>query len=716
MNTTQQTVRRMALLVFALAIAAISALGADDNKPAPVEERELIALLQSTAPKADKALACKQLAVHGSKEAIPVLAPLLADEELASWARIALEAIPDASADEALRNSLDSLQGKLLVGAINSLGVRQDELAVDALTKQLRNTDSQVASSAAAALGHIGNAAATDALQQSIAGSSADVLSAVAEGLILCAERALSAGDAAQATAIYDQVRNAEVPRQRKLEATRGAILARRDEGIPLLLEQLQSPDKAMFQLALSTTREFPGNKLDKVLATEFAGLSPERAALTIQAMADRKDTVVLSAVLEAAARGPKPVRLAGIEALGRVGDATCLSPLLDIALESDADVVQGAKSSLATLPGDGVDHDIVSRLDGAKGKTYPVLLELVGERRVVAAVNDLVKALDNADASIRTVALTSLGETVPANKLSVLIEQVAAPKHKEDEQAARKALRMAAVRMPDREACAAELATALSKSSVPTQVALLEIVGEVGGTKALNTVATAAKSNEEQLRDVSSRLLGQWMTIDAAPVLLDLTQSAPGEKYQTRALRAYIRIARQFTMDEPERIAMCQNILKTANQPAEQKLLLDVLKRYPNLETLKLAVQARRDVPAVKSEATEATLAIAQKLAGNPAAVREVLSKANLDKVKLEIVKAEYGSGETQKDVTSTLQKQAADEFLVSLPKSSYNETFGGDPVPGSTKQLKIQYRINGKAGEASFAENDLIVLPMPK
>ncbi len=64
----------------------------------------------------------------------------------------------------------------------------------------------------------------------------------------------------------------------------------------------------------------------------------------------------------------------------------------------------------------------------------------------------------------------------------------------------------------------------------------------------------------------------------------------------------------------------------------------------------------------------------------------------------------AEYGAGSTQKDVTEVLRKQAGDLPLITLASSSYNASFGGDPVPGSVKQLKIQYRINGKTGEASF------------
>ena len=159
----------------------------------------------------------------------------------------------------------------------------------------------------------------------------------------------------------------------------------------------------------------------------------------------------------------------------------------------------------------------------------------------------------------------------------------------------------------------------------------------------------------------------------------------------------------------------MCQKALDAARQPAEQKLVLDVLKRYPSTEALKLAVKATQ-VPELKEEATQVALVIAQKLGGKGVDVQELLAKVGLDKVKVEIIKAEYGAGATQKDVTEVLQKQVGDLPLITLPSASYNDSFGGDPVPGSAKQLKIQYRINGKAGEASFAENALIILPMPK
>ena len=108
--------------------------------------------------------------------------------------------------------------------------------------------------------------------------------------------------------------------------------------------------------------------------------------------------------------------------------------------------------------------------------------------------------------------------------------------------------------------------------------------------------------------------------------------------------------------------------------------------------------------------------MAIIQKLGTKAGDARELLAKLGLDPMKVEIIKAEYGAGAKQKDVTATLQQHAGDLPLISLPSPSYSASFGGDPVPGTVKQLKVQYRINGKAGEASFAEDAIVMLPMPK
>jgi len=622
MNTrsSKKVIEFLSLLVLTSAVAIQPANGQASK---PKSQAELIAVLRSDAPESEKALVCKELSLYGSSEAVPELAKLLANERLSSWARIPLEAMPGSAADEALRTAAGQLQGRLLVGVINSIGVRRDAAAVDLLSSRLADKDAEVASASAVALGRVGNPAAAQSLRKALTAGPAAVRSAVAEGLVLCAERYLAESNSAEATKIYDEVRKAEVPRQRMLEATRGAILARGKDGIPLLVEQLRSNDKGLFQIALGTAREFSGGEVDKALAAELERAFPERAALIVLAMADRPKTVDLAAVLKAAGSAPKPVRLAAIGALGRIGNETCLAPLLDIAVESDADVAKKAKESLADLPGQSVDKEIASRLSSAQGKTYPVLIELVGQRRI-DAIPALIKALDRSDRAVRTAALTSLGNTVPDKYLSVLINQVISPKDSETAPVAQTALKMAAVRMPDREACAAELAAAMNRAPVEVKRLLLDILLEVGGTKALQAVATAAKSSDPALQDKASDVLGKWMTIDAAPVLLDLAKS--NGRYQGRAYRGYLRIARQFAASQQQRVEMCQTALDATRQPAEQKLVLDVLKAYPSVDALKLVVKAAQN-PELKSDAAAAAQAISEKLPKSPE-VRELMSK----------------------------------------------------------------------------------------
>lgn len=593
------------------------------------KESDLIGVLKSDSPPGDKAIACKRLAIYGTAEAAPELAKLLSNEQLAAWARIALEAIPGQKVDETLRKATESLNGRLLVGAINSIGVRRDAGAIESITPKLKDKDVEVASAVAVALGRIGNAAATQTLRQAIVTSPESVRSAVAEGCVLCAEKAMKDGNATLAAAIYDDIRKADVPKQRLVEATRGAILARKQDGLPLLLENLRSSDKVLFQLALKTAREMSGREIDSALAAELATVKPDRAVLVIQTMADRKDTVSLPAIVKAAGAGPKEVRMSAIDAIRRVGDTTCVSSLLTIAGETDAELTEAALTALSELPDQNIAKDILARLPKAEGSMLTALITVVGKRRI-EATQELVKSLKNTDKSVRAAAFKSLGTTVPPQSLDVLISQVVAPSNSDDLDFAKQALKTAAVRMPDREVCAAQLAKTMGTSELPTKVVLLDIIGAVGGTSALETIYTAAKGNTPELRDVSSRVLGEWLTYDAAPVLLDLVKTGPSDKFQGRLFKGYLRMAGQFARNPSERVAMCNEAFAAARQVGEQKSVLELIKKFPDVETLKMAIKAT-EIAELKADAIQTALVIAEKTKGNAEEVQKLLKEAGI-------------------------------------------------------------------------------------
>jgi hypothetical protein len=183
---------------------------------------------------------------------------------------------------------------------------------------------------------------------------------------------------------------------------------------------------------------------------------------------------------------------------------------------------------------------------------------------------------------------------------------------------------------MPDQDACTTELAAAMAKAPAATKVTILEIIADVGGSKALSTLGSSAKSNDPVLQDAGSRVLGKWNNVDAAPVLLDLAKTGPAQ-YRVRSLRGYIGLIRKFAMSDKQRAEMAQTAFDLSTQAAEQKLVLDVCKLHANPETLKVVIKARQ-VPELKDDATQTVLAMAKALSAKGVDVKDQLTKAGIE------------------------------------------------------------------------------------
>jgi HEAT repeat protein len=714
MTTISQTKRCLAFVAAAVLLTTATTVYAVGELPKIPSESILIETLK-TKPAAEKAIACKQLAIVGTKDCVPELAKLLRDEELSSWARIALEAIPDQSADQALVDAAGELKGKLLVGTINSIGAKRIPAGTDVLTKRLKHKNLQVASCAAVALGKIGNEEATKTLRAELKNPASKLRGPVAEGCMLCAERFNKDGKTGEAAAIYDEVRKSEAPKQRKLEATRGYIVAKGSAGIPTLIEQLQSKDKAYFQIGLMTARQLPGRGVTDALTDVLSKLESRRAVGLLNVLADRNDNGLPPIVLQTATSGGDPqLRIAAINAVGRLGDGSCIPMLLEVAADSDQGIADAAASALTTVPGENVNSVLVSNLSKAEGNALAALIRAVGVRRI-EATRELMKSLNNSDPAIRHAALAALGATIKQGDLNVLIGQYVKSKNANDADVAAKALRAACIRMADRESVAAALAAAMPGASTAANVKIMEILATMGGPKALETIGAAAKGSDEKLQDEATKALGRWMTVDAAPVLLDLSNSQSGCKYSDRALRGYIRLARQFAMADNERAAICEKALAAASRDQDRKLVLEALERHPSEDGLKIVAKAAK-FPGLEDDVRQASVVIAQKVKGDRSAVRQALAEMGVKPVKIEIIKAEYGAGKHTRDVTQILKEDASDYPVISLHATKYNKSFGGDPSPGSVKHLVVEYRIDGKDGKATFAEDDIIMLPTPK
>jgi HEAT repeat protein len=599
-------------LILVIAGAFVAGAAAAD-----VKESDLIAVLQSDAPKSEKAITCKKLAIYGTEQSVPALAPLLADKELSSWARIALESIPEPAADAALRKALDNLEGRLLIGVINSISVRRDALAVDALTQKLADADAGVASTAAVALGHIGGEKAAKALTQSMADAPAGVRSALAEGNILCAEWFLAHNGSADAVKLYDMVRQADVPYQRRLEAIRGAILARGSAGVPLLMEQLQSKDKDTLGVGLRTARELAGRDVTEALADELDHINTDRRPLLLLAIADRSDSAVLPVVYKAAQSGSDDLRITAINVLARLGDVSGVPVLLEAATENNTDLQKAATDTLVRLPGKDVDADLLKRLAQAKGKLRQVLIKLAGQRQINGAAAEVVSSLQDNDEEIRGAAVQTIGIIGQEAQTADLVKLLQDTSNPAERSGIEKALLSVCGRSGTE--CIPYLRPLTQSSNDQLHMTGLHALAVVGGPEALEAVKSAIKGAEPAVQDGAVRILSTWPhnwpdDSEAGQALLALATSAEKMPHQVLALRGYLQYIRgSKKLSNEQKVAKIKDLLPQIKRPEERRQAIAVLGQAPSDSALELLTNLAED-PSVAEEVYSAMVQIASQ------------------------------------------------------------------------------------------------------
>lgn len=374
---------------------------------ASAQEDRLIAILRADAPPQEKSDACRELARIGTRQAVPVLAPLLADEKLSHMARFALEPIADPAVDEALRDALGKVKGLSLVGVISSLGVRKDSAAIDPLARFLSDPDPAVVQAAAHALGRIGGAA-VPALEGVLTSHSGPELFAVCEGLLRCAETATGA----DAAAIHDKLRTLpNLPLHLRVAVLRGTILSRGTRGLPLLVETIRTEASVPAADAIRISMELPGAEVTQALVGELAAAKEQKQILLLEALGCRGDATAVPALLPLAQSGSVDRRCAAIHSLGQLAAPSSLPVLAALVTDPDPVISGEALAGLSGFPGQEADAALLALVDGSAPAIRIALINALGQRRVATAVPALLKEAADADAAVANASLKVLRE-----------------------------------------------------------------------------------------------------------------------------------------------------------------------------------------------------------------------------------------------------------------------------------------------------------------
>lgn len=410
-------------------------------------------VLQSDASREEKMDACRTLSVYGGQDAVPALAALLNNPELAHMARYALEPMPYPEVDAALRDALTTVSGALKVGVIDSIRVRKDAGAVAPLSALLSDADDTIVLAAAKALGAIATPEAAKALDDAIgSGDAAPArLQALCEGFLACAENYVIHGLVNEARAQYDRLRAlTNAPKHIRSAALRGAILLRRDElGLPLLSETISAGDADDFTAVLRAARELDNpENLAASLAEILPGLPPERKIRVLEVMGEKGGVAAGPAALAEAKEGPVEVRVAALAALTRLGHQPALELITQLAWTEEGELAKAARNALSYFPGDNADKAVLGLLRHKQAEARLAAVELIGQGALDKPAAVLMPvAKEDADGNIRTAALRVLQECAGIDEMPALLGLLEKGAADADKQAAERVLGALVVR-----------------------------------------------------------------------------------------------------------------------------------------------------------------------------------------------------------------------------------------------------------------------------
>ncbi len=638
-NETDEFYKRNRSLILGLVFLALLLFVASNAPAADATEktRKLMAVLQSDSPLYEKARACQQLGEVGTSEAVPALGVLLADPHLSAYARSGLEGISDPSATAALREAAQKLNGPPLAGVVNSLGVLRDPQAVPLLRQLATDPASGVVTEALLALGNISTAESIRVLEQALASGPDVSCNEAAPACLLAADRLRLRGDLGQAVVLYDLICKAKVPISCRVGATRGAILARKDEGVPFLVEQLRSEEPAIRNAALLTVREIPDDTLATALNAELPRTAPERQGPLLLAIGDCHNAQSISAVLTLADGSNPELRKTAVAVLSKLGPNAAPSLLGALKQTRSPEEKAIVRDGLRAMPGTAVDDLLLQALTAATGPDLRIeLIRLLDSRGVVKATGAIVKLGSSPDEGVSVAALSALKSLASSQELPALKALVKSSQDNVVRAAAENALAGVCSRggAGPSDGVLSELRRAKKSSE---RNCWIRVLAQVGYAPALPVIESAAKDKDPVVAENALEQLGRWPDPSPMETLLNAMDSGASSALRQRALDSVLDLA-AIAADESQRPdAMIAGWLQRANASAstvhEKRRILGILGRLKVIESFRL-IAPYLDNPDLRTEAAAGIIQIASALAEDEHA-GEV--KAAIEKIAVE-------------------------------------------------------------------------------
>jgi HEAT repeat protein len=536
------------------------------------------------------------LTQNGTEKAVPELKKLLVYEELNTAARTALINIGDAGV-AALRESLESLQGKNLAGVIESLASVRNAESETQLIKLTENSDPVIVKSAILALGKIASENAVKKLKTILSNNNSPFQQDAATA-ILCAAEQLLANNNSNNNADNNNSVNSAIEIFKELQkhpefpavwiaATQTYVLQDETNGLPILTALLTSDDETAFKTVCNIAVKMKSPQISKLILDNLQRFSGYKKSVLIEILGVRKEQSAVPELIKSATSEDAVVKIAAIKALGKIGDMRSIDTIFVAISSSDKTVADAGKESLAMLQGTEFNTVMIKNLDSNNKIFRLAALRVIEERRITEAVGKIRQLFNDSDIDVKVAAYRAFSQIIIATPadLEFLIDlfQKSGSISEAEKSGLQEALTTVCRKIPARDESVTVIEKFKNTGDTKNKQFLIDLLYLIGNLKACEAIVDFAKSTENEIADHATMLLGKWGSPEAAPFLIDLAENHPVEKYKIRMLSGYLRIIRQFGLPLEQKFAMIQKAETIAKRDIDKKRITEIKEDIQN-------------------------------------------------------------------------------------------------------------------------------------
>lgn len=552
-----------------------------------------------------------QLQTVGKDESVPVLAGYLNDESLAGPASRALARIGTAAAGEALLLALpkasEANQGYL----IEALGVARYAKAAPELEKIASGSTQNLRKLSLFALSELAVPSSAGILASAAqkASYTYDETDAAAVYLKYLAHLAAN-GSAAMAEKSALDLLTPTVP-----TATRSAALkvysdSRKQAGVPVLVQALSSNDAQYRIAALKLAQPYAKQGTSPWIAA-LKKVKPDAQAEIIRMLGHAGASGALPAILTSLKSQNTQVKLAAIWATGKLGGTSAITSLLPVLKTARPEEIATLKSTLMTLPREGLTNQLAAALPKVPSAAQPAVLEVLAARQATDQLPAVLPFLRNTNAEVKAAAFGALKSMTTVNDLPTLYTLLNTVTDPKEIAAVQSALGQSVKGAGEVSAQSKLILKQMQDSPAEKRPHYLAVLASIGGREALNSVVSSYTSGDVATKQAAIAALSNWADASAAPELLAIGQKTKDATERNATLLGYVAMAGKSTQTPANKVIMLRNAMEVATTNEQKSLILDELAKYKTFNALMFAGKYLDDA-SVQQAAAKTVMSIA--------------------------------------------------------------------------------------------------------